>query len=354
MKKIVLISNHVFHYRIKVYNFFFNEFIKKGYELILIASSIQKTGIDIVFKHYITSNKITKTISIIKKIKPDFIINFLHLKDIIIYPIYLYSKINRIPNIYWNHGVNNQDSDNKFKNMIYYLIHNISSAILLYSPNELRYVKKKNHKKTFIAYNTLNFSDINKDDTNGLEYVKIRYKIKENNLLAFIGRIKEIKALDILLDYPIDIEDVAVIIVGPGISQKQLEKVEKLDNYYYLGPIYESLKINEIFNSIKIFCTPGHIGLALNEAFFWGVPVIVLNRKHAPEIYYLEDKVNGYIVNTPEEIKEKIRFLLENKDIYDEMSKKCVETINTKGNINNMFGGFMKAINYCEKKKLNH
>ena len=67
MKKIVLISNHVFHYRIKVYNFFFNEFIKKGYELILIASSIQKTGIDIVFKHYITSNKITKTISIIKK-----------------------------------------------------------------------------------------------------------------------------------------------------------------------------------------------------------------------------------------------------------------------------------------------
>ena len=127
-----------------------------------------------------------------------------------------------------------------------------------------------------------------------------------------------------------------------------------MDNYYYLGPIYESLKINEIFNSIKIFCTPCHIGLALNEAFFWGVPVIVLNRKHAPEIYYLEDKVNGYIVNTPEEIKEKIRFLLENKDIYDEMSKKCVETINTKGNINNMFGGFMKAINYCEKKKLNH
>ena len=53
--------------------------------------------------------------------------------------------------------------------------------------------------KTFIAYNTLNFSDINKDDTNGFEYVKIRYKIKENNLLAFIGRIKEIKALDILL-----------------------------------------------------------------------------------------------------------------------------------------------------------
>ena len=52
-----------------------------------------------------------------------------------------------------------KDPDNKVKNLIFHLIHDISSAIILYSPAQKKYIPHRDLKKTFIAYNTLSFSN---------------------------------------------------------------------------------------------------------------------------------------------------------------------------------------------------
>ena len=45
MKKILLISNYVFHYRITIYNHFYDEFKKLGYEFHVLSNQYQKSDV---------------------------------------------------------------------------------------------------------------------------------------------------------------------------------------------------------------------------------------------------------------------------------------------------------------------
>lgn len=351
MKKVLLISNYVFHYRIKIYNYFAKEFKKLGYEFHVLSNEYQKINYDIIFKKHEEPFSIIGYVNKINEIDPDVVINFLHLKDKIIIPLTYYCKFKKIPMIYWNHGINLRDPDNKIKNLIFRYVHNISNSIILYTPNELKFIKEKNRKKTFIAYNTLNFEDIDKNKVEEKNKVKIRYGIKEEKIILYIARVLPYKNVDILLDRFKGYSNIGVVVVGAGISEEQLRKIDKYENLYYLGPKYGK-DVWEIFNMGDVYSTPGHIGLGLNEAFYWEKPVVVLEGNHAPEIYYLEQGKNGFIVNNGEELEEKIIRLLSNKDIYNYFSENCKKTYLEKCNISNMFNGFMDAINYCLSKEV--
>lgn len=348
MKKVLLISNFVFHYRIKIYNYFYNEFEKLGYELHVLSNEYQDVDYDINFKKHKREFSITGYKRKIDEINPDIVINFMHLKDKLIIPLTYYCKFKKIPMIYWNHGINLRDPDNRIKNCIFRFVHNISDAIILYTPNELKYIKAKNRKKTFIAYNTLNFKDVNKNTVEDPNIIKQKYEIKQKKVVMYISRILPYKQLDILLEQLKGIEDVGLVIVGEGINEYQQNIIDQYDNIYYLGPKYGK-DVWEIFNMGDIYSTPGHIGLGLNEAFYWGKPVVVLDRKHAPEIYYLDNGVNGYIAKDEVQLKELILNLLKDEIQYKKMSDNCKLTYERKCDISNMFNGFMEAINYCLK-----
>jgi len=349
MKKILLISNYVFHYRINIYNHFYNELYKLGYELHVLSDEYQDGGDGFKFiKH---EREFTKVgyIKAIRQISPDVVINFLHLKDRLIFTLTIYCRLSGIPMIYWNHGVNLSKARNNLFNIAYKLIHILSSAIIIYTPNELKYVSKRNHKKVFIAFNTLCFEGIEKDNILDKCAVRRKYDVKESKTVVFISRILPYKQLDVLLNGFSDRKDIAVVVVGAGINTLQLQKIDASPNYYYLGPKYGK-EVDEIYNMGDVYCTPGHIGLGIVQAFFWGMPVVVLNCRHAPEIYYLKDGCNGYIVGSEKELKETILFLLSNEDTYKRLSQNAVETVKYEASISRMFGGFLDAISYCSSK----
>lgn len=350
MKKILLVSNYVFHYRIKIYNYFFDEFKKNGYEFHVLSNEYQDVNYDIKFKMHKLDFSINGYINKINEIKPDVVINFLHLKDKLIIPLTYYCKFKKIPMIYWNHGINLRDPNNKIKNAVFHFVHNISSSIILYTPNEIKYIKDKNRKKTFIAYNTLNFNDAKEAKIQSKAEIKKKYNIKEEKVIMYISRVLPYKKLDVLLNNFKGLDKVAIVVVGDGISEEQLKTINENSNMYYLGAKYGK-DVWEIFNMGDIYSTPGHIGLGLNEAFYWGKPVVILEGKHAPEIYYLENGVNGYITKNENELKEKCLELLNNDEKYKSFSENCKDTYEKKCDISNMFNGFMKAINYCLNNK---
>ncbi|MCQ2089683.1 MAG: glycosyltransferase family 4 protein [Fibrobacter sp.] len=347
-KKILLISNRVMHYRSRIYNKFFDLFAKLGYEFHVASNDYQKVDFPIRYIKHERAFSTSGYIKIIKEINPDVCINFLHLKDKIIIPLTFYCRFKGIPMIYWNHGINIKTPDAKLKNSIFHFIHTISNAIILYSPAQLKYLSKKNQKKTYIAKNTLDFSDVNKSTLRSPKEVKAAYGIKEKRVLLYISRILPYKGLDILLNNFKGNEDIALVIVGGGINEQQQATIDSTPNYYYLGEKYGS-EVDEIYQMGDVFSTPGHIGLALNQAMYWGKPVVVLNRIHAPEIVYLKNGENGFIANTEEELKTKILNLCTNENALAKASQAARKTYEDEMQIGNMFQGFVDAIHFVGK-----
>jgi glycosyltransferase involved in cell wall biosynthesis len=247
--------------------------------------------------------------------------------------------------IYWNHGINIKTPDAKLKNSIFHFIHTISNAIILYSPAQLKYLSKRNQKKTFIAKNTLDFSDVDRKALRTPDEIKAAYGIKETKVILYISRILPYKGLDILLEQFKDCTNTALVVVGGGISEQQQSIIDSTPHYYYLGEKYGK-DVDEIYSIGSVFSTPGHIGLALNQAMFWGIPVVVLNRIHAPEIIYLKQGENGFIVDSEAELKSKILEICNDTELHSRMSAAARRTYETEMQIENMFQGFIDAIRF--------
>ena len=348
MKKILLISNKVFHYRLKIYNHFHKKFKEDDLKLILLANEVQEnTGIETEFDIHIESFNLIKYLRIIKSIEPDYVIIFLHLKNLIMIPIITYLRMRKIPVIYWNHGVNQLDPNNIMKNSIYYLIHSLADRILLYSPNERKYIRPRNQDKIYIANNTIVFDEhlypVNTKKTD----LKKKFDLKPNFNILFVGRDRIYKKLDLIIDLvkSIDNKDIGLLIVGPlSDKQKTLRKIGNIDKIKYLGEIYDKNKLSEIYSVSDIFCIPGTNGLGLNEAMFWGLPCLTLNVLHSPEIWYLKHGENGYILNSINELRETIMKLYKDEVLLRKLSSRSREIILSQGHINNMYRGFKEVI----------
>ena len=350
MKKILLVSNKVMHYRIRIYNAFFDMWKQMGYEFHVVSNDYQKVDFDIRFiKHELPFGSI-RYAKFINELNPEVVINFLHLKDKMIIPLTYYCKWKGIPMVYWNHGINLQDPDNKWKNAIFHYIHTISDAIILYTPDQLKYIARKNLKKTFIAYNTLSFdnSDKFRKIIPSKESIKNKYGIKEKYVLLYISRILPYKGVDLLIENFKNVKDLALVVVGGGINDRQINEINDTPNYYYLGEKYGD-EVDEIYSIGDFFSTPGHIGLAINQAFYWGLPVFVLNRIHAPEIYYLKNGENGFMLDTMDDIKAKILHLMDHPNELLKISYASRNTYEKRMTINMMFDGFLRTITYLNK-----
>lgn len=352
MKKLLLVSNRVFHYRARIYNAFSDMWRAMGWELHVVSNEYQAVDFPLRFvKHELPFGSV-RYARFIGEMKPDVVINFLHLKDRMIIPLTHYCRLKHIPMIYWNHGVNLMDADNRWKNAIFHYIHTISDAIILYTPDQLKYLARKNLQKTFIAFNTLSFeaSDTFRKTMRSCEEIKAEHGIKEKRVLLYISRILPYKGLDILLSQFKDTEDIALVVVGGGISKEQQAVIDSTPHYYYLCEKYGNA-VDEIYSIGDVFSTPGHIGLALNQAMYWGLPVLVLNRHHAPEIYYMEHGQNGFILDTEAELKAKVIELCHNDQLLNTLSANARKTYETRMRIENMFDGFDRAVKYVTEGK---
>ena len=90
MKKILLISNYVFHYREKNYNYFAERFARDGYEFHVLSNEYQPAGYEYRFQAHTLPFSVKGYTQKIREIGPDIVILFLHLKDKIEIPLMYY------------------------------------------------------------------------------------------------------------------------------------------------------------------------------------------------------------------------------------------------------------------------
>ncbi len=287
----------------------------------------------------------------IKRIKPDVIIFFLHLKNLILWPLIHWAKLKGIPIVFWTKGVNLDAANSKIRYFFFNYIHSISDGLILYSQHEMRLLRPRNRAKAFPANNAINHYDF-PEIKQTKEEIKKELGIPFDKVVLFAGRINiggNRKKVDHLVEIFSKINDpgLGLVIVGSGMPERLLNSINKR-NTVYLGEVHDpsNIMISKIFKMADIYSCPGHLGLGVNQAFYWGLPTITEDGLHPPEARYLEDGRNGYIVpnNDLTELKNKILYLLQDDQVRKEFSKNAREDILKNASIDNMFDAFKRCI----------
>lgn len=348
MKTVLLFDAETQHYRQSIYKFFREEFEKHGYRLkVVYDKRLNKIsgdlflGIDYTFKNFTT---------VIEENHCSLIILFVWLRYKFLLPFMLYHRLKGVKMVTWSHGINLLKRRQPIKNRLYYLRQRLAHALIIYSENEKKYINAA-HKKLFIAHNTLNFYDFPGVNLKK-EELKRKYHLEKKKIILFVGRVsvpgRKIESL-IELAGKLD-GNYMILVIGPGLGDELVAQIEKTENIRYWGAIYDPLKIAEIYSLSDLFCMPGPIGLAINHAFYYGLPVVTEEGEHGPEITYLEHGKNGFLYkkNDIEDLETKVLYLLEAPGEYNRFSKNAKETIETEASIENMMGAFVDAVKYAE------
>jgi glycosyltransferase involved in cell wall biosynthesis len=284
----------------------------------------------------------------IEALKPDVVILFLHLKNLFIWPLIHWLKLRGIRVVYWNKGVNLEVRDPNWRNYLFYYVHARCDAIILYSQKNLMDIQPKNRRKAFVASNTINL-DALPQVTESKEDIKREFGIPFRKFVLFVGRMRPVKKVEHLIAAfdLIDEPGVGCVIVGDAMGYDFNGKT-KTEKILYLGEIFDpkNERVSKLFKAADVFCIPGDVGLGLNEAFHWGLPVVTEDGLQPPEIHYLTPGRNGFIVpeNDIASLKAKLVLLLRDDALRAEFSQAAKEDIARQASIENMFRGFLDCV----------
>lgn len=353
-KRVLLVSNRVMHYRVSVYNYFWRRFREIGWDFVVLSNELQaQNQNECRFELIECPFDFFRYRAEIRRLNPDAVILFLHMKDRILWPLIHWLKFSGIPVAIWTKARNLDDPDNRLRNAFFDYLHVISDALILYTSSLRQFVAKRHHRKVFVANNTINFEDF-PPITESKENIKRDFGIPFEKVVLFAGRIGEErnrKKVDHLIDMfrELDRSDVGLVIVGSGLSDELRERMNPANTRYF-GEVHdpENRQISRIFKMADICSIPGHVGLGLNQAFFWGLPMVTERGNQPPEIVYLRDGENGFIVPEDDQhaLRDRLLMLIDNDQERHRMSENARRDILTHASIEGMFEGFLGCVRY--------
>jgi glycosyltransferase involved in cell wall biosynthesis len=117
----------------------------------------------------------------------------------------------------------------------------------------------------------------------------------------FVGSMYEEKRLPFLVEAAVAIRELVpgfeLICVGSGDQSDIIEGAARSHEWiHYVGPRFGD-ELARYFSLARVFLLPGLVGLAVLDSFVVGVPLVTTTEAlHSPEISYLENGVNGLMV----------------------------------------------------------
>ncbi len=350
MKNILFVHYDLHFYRIPIYNILSVELKKYDINLIIWPEKILQDKDKIEFNYIENDFTFREYKQILKKYNIKKVINFLQPRSpsfLFYLQLIMYTYFKNIDLIYYGHGLN-LGTNSKISSLMYNSLHLLYKKIILYTPNEKKYLWNIHQKKIEIAYNTLDLDNRNLLIKDTKKNLRKKYKLKDEFVILFSGRIEKRKNLELLLKFIAENkkEKIKLFVVGPTKDKNLINAMNKDKNIEYLGPIYDIKKMAEIFFIADVFSIPGHIGLGLVEALYWGLPIITLDVKHAPEIYYLEHKNNGFILKDKSDFKSILLELSKNKNLVSKLSENAKSTYRNNASVSKMIEGFTQGVTY--------
>lgn len=355
MKTLLLISSPVPHYRVSVYNYLHRRFAEHGWNFMVASNQMQpESRLQVKFDFRQLAFDFAAYRRLLQEIRPDAVMFHLHLKDRLFWQLIHWLKFRGTPVICWTKGANLDRPQSRLRYHLFNYFHDLSDALILYSLRQLDVIKPRNRHKVFAANNTVNFEDY-PEVRDSREQIKAEFRIPFEKVVLFAGTMGidgDRKKVDHLIDVFRNLQrpDVGLVLVGGGMTAERQARLNPR-NTLYLGKVHDAqnLQISKLFKAADIFVIPGHVGLGLNQAFYWGLPVVTEDGLHPPEIQYLKSGRNGYMVpeNDLAQLEQKMLHLLDNDALRQEFSRNAREDIMREASIEGMFASFRKAVAYA-------
>jgi len=205
-------------------------------------------------------------------------------------------------------------------------------------------------EKIFVAHNTVEVS-----------YENIIKNCKKDRLL-FVGSLYEEKKVFELVECFLKAKNLSqgelnlkLEIVGEGPEHKLLDTYIKENNQqeyiFLLGPVFDEVELAKFFSRALLCISPDQAGLSVLKSMGYGVPFVTrTNAITGGERLNIEDRVNGILYSTPEELMATILDASKNPDKYLSMGIRAREYYENNASIELMAKGIIDAIHYANKK----
>lgn len=188
-------------------------------------------------------------------------------------------------------------------------------------------------------------------EKNNSDLIKIKQMHLPNRFCLIVGRLHEVKGIDVAIDAWDNVTkvhpDIHLVIVGNGDKEGQyremIHSINSSKNIHILG-LLDNKTVRSIMEKAEILLVPSRsegFGLVCLEAALAGLPIIASRVGGIPEI--VNDNINGFLVppEDPGSLAEKTIFLLENKKLQKVFS----ETLKLK--VEKEFSAKKCASDYC-------
>lgn len=256
------------------------------------------------------------------------------------------AKFTHTKTFIWGHGWYGKESF--WAATIKKIYMHLANGILLYGDYARNLMIKKGFKESHlhVIYNSLDYDN----------QLELRNKLKSTNIykeyfgntnynLIFIGRLTQVKRLDILLETVKIINsgeiNVNLTLIGDGQERNFLEsKVDSLslnNVVWFYGPCYDEKIIASLIYNADLCVSPGNVGLTAMHALSFGTPVITHNDFcwQMPEFEaIIEGKTGSFFKNGDiDDLAIKIlNWLKFQKDNRDNIRLECFNVIDSKYN----------------------
>lgn len=301
--------------------------------------------------------------STIMDFKPDIVITSNHKKFIQNYIIILLKYFYGYKVFSYQHAENYTNKNKIIRSLefIYFKYYSLRlfNGVILYTEFEKNHLMEKGiNEKIYYANNTLDTNEIFRINSslneNFATTVYENYKLKKVPSILFIGRLIDGKKVEKLFEYFQRLNkesgEFQLIVIGDGPMRESFVSTYKdISNVFFLGKIYDEDTISSIMKICKFVFLPGYVGLSIVHSFANGKPFITFeSQEHGPEIKYLNQGINGFILKENEvdfNLKLMLRILTD-EDYYKTLSKSALETAK-KYSIENMVNNFYSVINHA-------
>jgi len=185
-----------------------------------------------------------------------------------------------------------------------------------------------------------------------------------DTILLFLGTLKKIKGDDILLNAFIKlgrryIEEhrLKLLFVGDGETRNDLEEKTHRENFDRYVKFFGSIPHEEVpvmFKMADIYVIPSLFEGTSNsmlEAMFNGMPIIGSDTSGINNI--IKHKQNGLLfhVNDPEDLKRKIVYLIENKEIAVKIGQEAKKSYDERFSYENIVKNYLELYKRLEKAR---